>query len=206
MASLSSSSKTSYIYDQQTDTWYPLSGIANTAANYVWSGTHRFDSATTFYSSLIARAGLNNFQNPAARDAAIPSPTNGIVCFVRQNSTGTQINELQYYFNSGWVNLLSGNAATATFATTAGTATTATSATSATTANTAAALTTARTINAVSFNGTANIKVPGSLYVDSSNNYAGNRRVIVKNTTTPPSGSTPIDGVAPQLGDIFIGW
>lgn len=205
MAALSSSPKTSYIYDQQTNTWYPLSGIANTAANYVWSGTHSFSNATTFVSSVFARAGVNNFQNPAARDAALPNPTNGVVCFVRQNSTGTQINELQYYFN-GWVNLLSGNAATATFATTAGTATTATSATSATTANSATALATSRTINGVSFNGTANIKVPGSLYVDSSNNYIANRRVFVKNSTTPPSGSTPIDGVTPQVGDIYIGW
>jgi hypothetical protein len=205
MSTLSSAPKTSYIYDQQTNTWYPLAGIANTSANYIWNGTHQFSSATSFISSVFARAGVNNFQNPAARDLALTTPVNGTVCFVRQDAVGTQINELQYYFN-GWVNLLSGNAATATFATTAGTATTATSATSATTANTAAALTTARTINAVSFNGTANIKVPGSLYVDSSNNYAGNRRVIVKNTTTPPSGSTPIDGVAPQVGDIFIGW
>jgi len=205
MASLSSSSKTSYIYDQQTDTWYPLSGIANTAASYIWSGTHQFSSATSFIGSVFARAGVNNFQNPAARDLAIPNPVNGIVCFIRQNSTGTQINELQYFFN-GWVNLLSGNAATATFATTAGTATTATTATNATNANTATALATSRTINGVGFNGTANIKVPGSLYVDSSNNYIANRRVFVKNSTTPPSGSTPIDGVAPQIGDIYIGW
>jgi hypothetical protein len=205
MATLSTSPKTSYIYDQQTDTWYPLAGIANTAANYVWNGTHSFDSATTFYASVIARAGINNFQNPAARDAAIPTPTNGIVCFVRQDASGTQINQLQYFFN-GWVNLLSGNAATATFATTAGTANTATTATSATTANTATALATPRTINGVAFNGTANIKVPGSLYVDSSNNYIANRRIFVKNSTSTPSGSTPIDGVTPQVGDIYIGW
>lgn len=205
MAILSSSSKTSYIYDQQTDTWYPLSGIANTAASYIWSGAHQFNNAINFVGSVFSRAGVNNFQNPAARDLALPNPTSGVVCFVRQDATGTQINQLQYYFN-GWINLLSGNAATATFATTAGTATTATSATTATTANTATALTNARTINGVSFNGTSNIKVPGSLYVDSSNNYLANRRIFVKNSTSPPSGSTPIDGVAPQIGDIYIGW
>jgi hypothetical protein len=72
-------------------------------------------------SSVFARAGVNNFQNPAARDLALTAPVNGTVCFVRQDAVGTQINELQYYFN-GWVNVLSGNAATATFATTAGTA------------------------------------------------------------------------------------
>lgn len=185
MATISSDPKTSYIYDAPSDTWYPLAGIANTAANYIWEGTHVFDDATQFYSTVIARAGLNNFLNPTARDTAIPTPTNGIICFVRQDNTGTVINQLQYYFN-GWVNLLSGKAATATLA------------------DSATALATARTINGTSFNGTANVKVPVVTYVDSSNNLVAYRRIFSKNSTTPPTGT--IDGATPQIGDIYIGW
>lgn len=188
MATISSDPKTSYIYDAPSDTWYPLAGIANTASNYIWSGTHKFDNATEFYSTLISKVGLNNFLNPAARDAAITSPiTNGTICFVRQDAAGAVINQLQYYYN-GWVNLLSGNAATATTATTAG------------------KLTTARTINGVSFDGSANVKVPVVTYVDSSNTLVGYRRIFSKNsgTANPPTGS--IDGQAPQTGDIYFGW
>jgi hypothetical protein len=186
MATISSSPKVSYIYDEPSDTWYPLAGIANTAGNYIWEGNHTFDNPVIFFDTLISKIGINNFLNPAARDAAITSPiTNGTICFVRQDASANTINQLQYY-NNGWVNLLSGNAATATTATTANT------------------LTTARTINNVSFNGSANIKVPSVTYVDSSNNLVGYRRIFAKNNTTPPTGA--IDGVAPEIGDIYIGW
>ena len=163
-----------------------MAGIANTAGNYIWEGVHTFDNTVSFLDTLISKTGLNNFLNPAARDAAITSPIpNGTVCFVRQNAGGATINEFQYY-NNGWVNLLSGNAATAT------------------TASTANALTTARTINGTSFNGTANVKVPVVTYVDSSNNLVAHRRIFVKNNTTPPTGA--IDGASPQIGDLYFGW
>lgn len=186
MATISSIPKVSYIYDEPSDTWFPIAGIANTAGNYIWEGNHTFDNPVVFLDTLVSKIGLNNFLNPAARDAAITSPiTNGTICFVRQNAGGSTINEFQYY-NNGWVNLLSGNAASATVATTAN------------------ALTTARNINGVSFNGSADIKVPAVLYVDSSNNLIGHRRIFVKNNTTPPTGA--IDGVAPQPGDLYFGW
>lgn len=110
MTTISSSSKVAYIYDSATDTWYPTAGIANTSANYSWTGTHSFGSATTFQNSvtfenvLNAKAGINNFQNPAARDAVLTSPTNGVVCFVRQDANANIINQIQYYYNGSWVN------------------------------------------------------------------------------------------------------
>ena len=186
MSTFSPIPKTSYIYDLPSDTWHPIAGIANTSGNYVWEGNHTFDNPVIFLDTLISRAGINNFLNPAARDAAIVAPIpNGTICFVRQTNAGVVINELQY-FNNGWINLLSGKAASATLA------------------DSATALATARTINGVSFNGTANVKVPVVTYVDGSNNLLAHRRIFVKNSTTPPTGA--IDGTAPQTGDLYFGW
>jgi hypothetical protein len=186
MSTISSSPKVSYIYDQPSDTWFPLAGIANTAGNYIWEGNHTFDNPVSFLDTVVSKVGLNNFLNPNARDAAITSPIpNGTICFVRQDNTGATINEFQYYSN-GWLNLLSGKATTAGVA------------------DSANILTTARTINGVSFNGSANVKVPSVTYVDSSNNLVAHRRIFVKNNTTPPTGA--IDGTAPQIGDLYFGW
>ena len=102
MATISSNPKPTYIYDQDSNTWYPVSGQVNLSLNYPWTGTHSFATTVTFADVVNARAGINNFLNPAARDAAIPSPINGIVCFVRQDASGNIINQIQYYFNA-WV-------------------------------------------------------------------------------------------------------
>lgn len=102
MAQISSNPKPSYIYDQDTNTWYPIGGQVNLSLNYPWTGTHNFANTVTFADVVNARAGVNNFLNPAARDAAIPSPINGIVCFVRQDASGNVINQIQYYYNA-WI-------------------------------------------------------------------------------------------------------
>jgi hypothetical protein len=103
MTTISSSSKVAYIYDSATDTWYPTAGLASTSADYSWSGNHSFSSATTFDIVISAKAGVNNFQNPAARDAAIASPVNGIVAFIRQDANGNTINQIQYYSGGAWI-------------------------------------------------------------------------------------------------------
>jgi len=103
MTTFSSSSKVAYIYDSATDTWYPTAGLASTSANYSWTGTHDFSLGVSFDSVVSAKAGVNNFQNPAARDAAITSPTNGIVAFIRQDANANVINQIQYYHNGAWV-------------------------------------------------------------------------------------------------------
>lgn len=96
MATIDNSGKVAYVYDSENDTWRAIFGQVNTAASYEWSGSQSYDSV------LTAKAGINNFINPAARDAAISSPTNGIVCFVRNDSDGSAINQIQYYYNGTW--------------------------------------------------------------------------------------------------------
>lgn len=102
MTTTSSIGKIAYIYDQGSDTWYPVAGSTNTAANFDWNGAHTFASSVSFDSVVNAKAGINNFLNPAARDAVVTSPTNGVVAFVRQDSTGNVVNEIQYYYNGAW--------------------------------------------------------------------------------------------------------
>ena len=107
MATLDNTGKLAYMYDEETDTWYSLAGVANPAASYTWTNTQTFANTAIFEDVLRAEAGVNNFQNPSARDTALPSPTNGIVCFVRQDNGGSPINQLQYYFNGVWRNAFS---------------------------------------------------------------------------------------------------
>lgn len=104
MTSTSSTSKLAYMYDQQTDTWYPIGGAINTGSAYTWTSTQTFAATVDAQSVLNARAGINNFLNPAARDSIISSPTNGVVVFVRQDALGNVINEIQYYYNGVWRN------------------------------------------------------------------------------------------------------
>jgi hypothetical protein len=102
MTTINTTGKVAYMYDEETDTWYAISGAINTAAPYTWTSTQSFNNTILANDVLNAKAGVNNFQNPTARDTAIPSPINGIVCFVRQEDSGTVINQLQYYYNGVW--------------------------------------------------------------------------------------------------------
>lgn len=102
MTTINTTGKVAYMYDEETDTWYSLSGAVNTNAAYTWTATQTFGTTANFEAALNAKAGVNNFQNPTARDAAITSPTNGIVCFVRQENSGAIINQIQYYYNGVW--------------------------------------------------------------------------------------------------------
>ena len=102
MATINSDGKVAYIYNQANDTWYALGAAVNTNAEYTWTADQDFNAAVTFDTVVNAKAGINNYQNPTARDSAITAPTNGIVCFVRQENSGTVINQLQYYHNGGW--------------------------------------------------------------------------------------------------------
>ena len=97
------SGKPAFMYDQETDVWLQLGGAIDTSAGYTWTGVHAFSSDASFADSLTSREGLNNFLNPAARDAAITSPVHGTVAFVRQDAGGNTINQWQYYNGSSWV-------------------------------------------------------------------------------------------------------
>ena len=102
MSSTNTSGKTAYMYDADSDTWYAIAGATNTAANYTWSGTHTFQSTVTINDIVTNKAGVNNFTDPAARDAALPSPVRGLVCFVKQDSSAVAINQIQFYDGTQW--------------------------------------------------------------------------------------------------------
>jgi hypothetical protein len=104
MATTSSNGKVAYIYDQQTDTWYPIAGTTNTAATFNWSGAHTFGSTVSLNDVVVSKAGVNNFATATIRDAVIPLPINGLVAFVQQDASGNQINQIQYYYNGLWRN------------------------------------------------------------------------------------------------------
>ena len=42
------SGKIAYMYDQETDKWYAITGDVNTSAAYIWTGTQRFNNTSIF--------------------------------------------------------------------------------------------------------------------------------------------------------------
>ena len=101
-----SDGKAAYVYNVADDTWYQVSGKTDISGTFEWTGLHTHLSNFTTAEASVAKKGTNNFLNPAARDAAIPSPTAGTICLIRQNSGGTTINEIQYYDGSAWRTLV----------------------------------------------------------------------------------------------------
>ena len=101
-SSISTSAKVAYVYDSETDTWYEISGKVNTSGTYSWSGQHTFNDTVTMEAALKNKAGINNFTDPAARDAALPSPVRGLVCFVKQDANAIAINQIQFYDGTQW--------------------------------------------------------------------------------------------------------
>jgi hypothetical protein len=95
--------KPGYIYNAADDTWYELSGKTDTTGTFEWAGPHDHLSSLTASDILIAKKGINNYLNPAARNSAIPSPVSGTLAFLRQDAIGNTINQLQYYSGSAWV-------------------------------------------------------------------------------------------------------
>jgi len=104
---IDSSGKPGYMFQQgatSTDgVWYLLAAKADTASGYEWGGAHTFLNTVTFDGTVNATQGWNNFLNPAARDAALPTPVRGTICFVRQDAGGSALNQIQSYDGSAWV-------------------------------------------------------------------------------------------------------
>lgn len=94
-----------YMYDLATTTWYEVSGKVSTGANYIWSGAHQFTNNVTMSGALTATLKFNSFLNPAARLAAITTPSTGLISFLQQDASGNTINKFQYYSGSAWVDL-----------------------------------------------------------------------------------------------------
>jgi hypothetical protein len=106
MATINSNPRPAYMYDSETSQWYQISGKADTGSSYSWSGTHDFSNSVTMDLALKAKGGVNNFLNPSIRDSAITSPVIGLVCFLKQNSDGATINDLQYYNGTSWISVI----------------------------------------------------------------------------------------------------
>lgn len=104
MTSVNSSGKIAYMYDQETDTWYMISGAVNTNASYTWTATQVYNNTVSANDVINAKAGVNNFLRPIERDAVITSPARGTVCFIRNNNDGTPLNEIQFYDGVTWRN------------------------------------------------------------------------------------------------------
>ena len=95
--------KPGYIYNVADDKWYQIAGKTDTSGTFEWAGLQSYLSAVTMLESLVAKKGINNYLNPAARDASITSPTAGSICLIRQNAGGDTIHQLQFYNGSAWV-------------------------------------------------------------------------------------------------------
>lgn len=108
MTTISSVGKVAYVYEESTETWHPVSGTTNTAANFTWTGNHVFDSGADVEINeiLFGKKGINNFESTTTRDSklgAIPTQ-DGIFCFVKQDSSGAVINQIQYSYQGKWHN------------------------------------------------------------------------------------------------------
>lgn len=101
-ASFDNQGRPAYMYDEVGDTWYAFGAKIDTASAYEWTNTQTYLNDVTFEDAVIFKDGFNNFLNPAARDAAITSPVQGTIIFVRQDSGGNTINQIQYYSGSTW--------------------------------------------------------------------------------------------------------
>lgn len=97
MSTVDSAGRSAYMYNAEDDTWYALSGLVNTNVEYDWTASQIFGATVTFEAVLNAQGGVNNFADETVRDLVIPSPSNGIVCFVRS------LGQLQYYWNGTWM-------------------------------------------------------------------------------------------------------
>ena len=82
--------------------WYAVGAKIDTAAGYEWAGAQTFLNTVTTDATVILRDGFNNFLNPAARYAALTAPVQGTLAFVRQDSGGSPLNQIQYYNGSAW--------------------------------------------------------------------------------------------------------
>jgi len=95
--------KPGYIYNAADDTWYELSGKTDTSGTFEWAGPHTHLSTVTVIDHLVGKKGINNYLNPAARDASITSPVAGSICLIRQDGSGNTIHQLQFYNGSSWI-------------------------------------------------------------------------------------------------------
>lgn len=112
MATIDISGRPAYMYDEETDTWYAISGRVSTSANYVWTGAQQYTNNVIMSGGLTATLRFNSFLNPAARSAAITSPQVGLLTFIQQDAGGNTVNRFEFWTGSTWTPIADPNAVT----------------------------------------------------------------------------------------------
>ena len=103
MTTIDNTGRPAFMYDEDTETWYAISGRISTAANYVWTGANEWQNNSFFTGNIVAKNKINSFLNPAARTSAIPSPGTGLITFLEQDALGNTINRFEFWNGSSWV-------------------------------------------------------------------------------------------------------
>ena len=98
--------KPAYMFKQGASSsdgvWYAVGAKVDTSASYEFTGANSFTNTVLFDDTVTTTNGWNNFLNPAARDAALTTPVRGTIVFVRQDSGGGALNQIQFYDGSAW--------------------------------------------------------------------------------------------------------
>lgn len=104
MSTISSVGKVTYVYDEASDTWYPVAGMTDPSADFNWTGVHTFSQELTINSSaeingdLVIKGSLNHFNSEAERDLAITNPVDGEFALVAVSG----VLQPQHYYNGAW--------------------------------------------------------------------------------------------------------
>lgn len=117
MTTIDNTGRPAFMYDEDTETWYAISGRVSTSANYVWTGANEWQNNSFFTGAITAKYKFNYFLNPAARASAITAPEAGLLTFLAQDASGNTINKFEYWNGSAWTSvnsIVETNAQTAT--------------------------------------------------------------------------------------------
>jgi hypothetical protein len=106
MATVNNYPRPAYVYDADTNQWYEVGGKTDINASYEWNGMHNFLNSTAFGNSVVMQKGFNVFLNESARNEVVPTPIYGTMAFLKQDSLGNTINDLQVYDGSNWLSIV----------------------------------------------------------------------------------------------------
>lgn len=106
MATIDNIPRPGYVYDADTNTWFPIAGKPDVNASYEWNGMHNFLNSVALSNSVLMQKGFNVFLNPSARNTDVPTPIYGTICFLKQDASGNTINDLQVYDGSNWLSIV----------------------------------------------------------------------------------------------------
>ena len=104
MATVSNVGKVTYVFDEASDTWYPVAGMTDPSADFSWTGDHTFSQAlvvnnsTEISGDLVLKGSLNHFDSESQRDTVIPNPTDGEFALVAVAG----VLQPQHYYNGAW--------------------------------------------------------------------------------------------------------